>query len=62
MKTRIDEALRREAKRFSFRFACQDCAHALPGGRSCSLGYPAAPQQEALRDAELELCKEFELG
>jgi hypothetical protein len=63
MKTRIDEALRRDAVRFAFRFACEDCAHASKGSNlSCSLGYPPAPRREAIDDAELELCKEFELS
>jgi hypothetical protein len=70
MKTRVDDRLRDEARRFKLRFACEDCAHfsgsepSLDGScsRSCSLGYPAAPRRRALDDASLELCKEFELA
>jgi hypothetical protein len=66
MKTLVDEALRRDAARFAFRFACEDCAHASQASKerklTCSLGYPPAPRREAIDHAELELCKEFELG
>jgi hypothetical protein len=27
MRTRVDERLEREAARFAFRFACEDCVH-----------------------------------
>jgi hypothetical protein len=72
MKTPIDARLLAEAARFSFRFACDDCAHfdgaSRAGAGLCSLSYPAAPRREALgtasadRPSTLELCKEFELG
>jgi hypothetical protein len=64
MKTRVNDALREEAARFVFRFACEDCVHSVEhdGLFRCSLGYPAAPRREAIRDAEMDLCKEFELG
>lgn len=76
MRTRVDARLREEATRFALRFACEDCAHFDLGSERCSLEYPASPRREALlatpardeatpaRDetAELELCKEFELG
>lgn len=71
MKTLVDPHLRAQARRFAFRFACDDCAHfspstadavgAVPGGR-CSLGFAAAPRRDALDGEELELCKAFELG
>ena len=64
MKTRVDDRLRREAARFSFRFACDDCVHASRKGArplGCSLGYPLAPRREDLSRAEIELCKTFEL-
>lgn len=63
MKTRVDDRLRREAAQFSFRFACDDCAHAGRDGATlhCSLGYPLAPRREDLSRAEIELCKSFEL-
>jgi hypothetical protein len=68
MKTRVDDRLRDEARRYSLRFACEDCAHFAMVQRGplrdgvCSLGYPAAPRRSALEDASLELCKEFELA
>lgn len=61
MRTRVDDQLRDEAARFSFRFACDDCAHFEPRAGRCSLAYPAAPRRDALAQAHLELCKEFEL-
>ncbi len=61
MRTKVDDRLRREAVRFSLRFACEDCAH-LDGRGRCSLGYPAAPRLDALDAPELELCKSFELA
>jgi hypothetical protein len=77
MRTCVDERLRGEATRYTFRFACEDCAHAdhpseVPPQRDrdsteeltlrCSLGYPPAPRRDALSRRHLELCKEFELG
>ena len=64
MKTPVDERLRREARRFALRFACDDCAHFDPPAERCSLGYPAAPRRDALgrTRTHLELCKEYELG
>jgi hypothetical protein len=64
VRTPVDDRLRREAARFSLRFACDDCAHFgadVDGGR-CSLGYPAAPRREALDAPDLELCKSFDLA
>jgi hypothetical protein len=61
--TPVDERLRREAIRLAFRFACEDCAHAsIENGLRCSLGYPAAPRRQALRETHLDFCKSFELG
>jgi hypothetical protein len=63
VKTSVDERLRHEATAFVFRFACEDCAHAVDDEKlRCSLGYPAAPRREALSQADLAFCKEFELG
>ena len=65
MRTQVDDRLRREAARFSLRFACDDCAHFdadVDGGGRCSLGYPAAPRRDALEAPDLELCKSFELA
>jgi hypothetical protein len=61
MRTSVDERLRAEALRFSFRFACDDCAHFDVSSDRCSLAYVAAPRQDALEDAAVELCKTFEL-
>lgn len=73
MKTRVDARFRDEARRFAFRFACDECAHFdIPGVR-CSLGYPAAPRRaeldvaaptapEGATESALELCKSFELA
>ncbi|HEY8088022.1 MAG TPA: hypothetical protein VIF09_09255 [Polyangiaceae bacterium] len=62
MRTRVDDRLRDEARRFALRFACDDCAHFDPARARCSLGYPAAPRRDALTRAEVELCKSFELA
>jgi hypothetical protein len=62
MKTNVDARFRDEARRFSLRFACEECVHFDAAGSVCSLGYPAAPRREDLRRASLELCKEFELA
>jgi hypothetical protein len=74
MKTRVDALLRAQAAAFSFRFACEDCAHFNATAERCSLAYPAAPRRAALdataaTDAggadgapTLVLCKTFELG
>ena len=71
VKTRVDALLRAQAAAFAFRFACEDCVHFDPAGERCSLGYPAVPRRVALADprkrkeeeeAELVLCKTFELG
>ena len=65
MRTQVDDRLRREAARFSLRFACDDCAHFradVEEGQRCSLGYPAAPRRDAIHAPDLELCKSFELS
>ena len=64
MKIRVDDRLRREAERFAFRYACEDCVHAGCADQAlcCSLGYPAGPREGALDGAQFEPCKSFELG
>lgn len=63
MRTRVDARLLDEAARFTFRFACDDCAHFDERRQRCSLGYPAEPRVDAFGPVEgLEFCKEFELG
>jgi len=61
VKTRVDLALRDEARRFAFRFACADCAHWT--GATCSNAWPVRVPSDAI-DAgdEVTFCKEFELG
>jgi hypothetical protein len=67
VKTRIDGQLQAEARRYAFRFACDDCAHFDASMQRCSLGYPAVPRRDALEaatdsgDDGVELCKSFEL-
>jgi hypothetical protein len=61
MQTRVDERFRDEVRRFSLRFACEDCAHFDAREAACSFGYPAAPRRQDLQRTSLELCKEFEL-
>jgi hypothetical protein len=61
VKINVDDPLRTEAKRFVFRFSCDDCAHFDANASLCSLGYPPAPRRDALGHTHLELCKEFEL-
>jgi hypothetical protein len=61
VRTVVDQRLLDEAKRFAFRFACEDCAHFDVGADRCSLSYPATPRREDLScRADLELCKTFE--
>ncbi len=65
MRTLVDARLRDEVARFSFRFACDDCAHFDEARERCSLGYPAAPRRDALAHEaprHLELCKAYELA
>jgi hypothetical protein len=73
VKTRVDARFRDEARRFAFRFACDECAHFDTPGVRCSLGYPAAPRRAELdvaaraapggaAESALELCKSFELA
>jgi hypothetical protein len=62
MRTRVDPQLRREAETFSFRFACEDCAHFERTEGTCSLSFDASPRRAALDAAHLELCKAFELA
>jgi hypothetical protein len=62
VRTLVDERLRDEARRFAFRFACDDCAHFDAEPERCSLAYPATPRRDDMGRAHLELCKAFELG
>jgi hypothetical protein len=64
VKTLVDDRLRDEARVFSFRFGCEDCAHFEPEGERCANGYPTAPHARidlAVR-RHLEFCKEFDFA
>jgi hypothetical protein len=63
MITTVDERLRREAGRFSLRFACEDCAHFDQPRAACAHGYPTEAHRavDLAERAELVFCKEFEL-
>ncbi|HLK40919.1 MAG TPA: hypothetical protein VKU41_29400 [Polyangiaceae bacterium] len=62
MRTTLDDRTRDEARRYAFRFACDDCVHFDGEQASCSLAYPAAPRRDALERESVELCKSFELA
>jgi hypothetical protein len=64
MRTRIDEALVREATELRLRFACPDCAFFDPATRTCAEGYPNAVHlgRELEPARTLEFCKSFELA
>ncbi|MBN2192337.1 MAG: hypothetical protein JW751_05935 [Polyangiaceae bacterium] len=63
MVTEIDARLREEARRFAFRFACEQCAHREESGE-CSLGFPSEPERtdHLDRSPTIRFCKAFELG
>ncbi len=64
MKTRVDDALRDEARQFRLRFRCEACAHFAPEAGTCANEYPNAAHRDVELDhcTELEFCKEFELA
>jgi hypothetical protein len=62
VKTRVDARLLDEARRFALRLACEDCAHFCPENQGCAHGYPNRVERRLEDAAELEFCKEFELG
>ena len=64
MKTLVDERLRDEARTFSFRFGCEDCAHFDPKNVRCGNGYPTEPHAhvDLAVGRHLEFCKEFEFA
>jgi hypothetical protein len=63
VRTLIDATLRDEARRFAFRFTCEDCAHFAAERRACANGYPTRAHLGVDLETEetLEFCKEFEL-
>jgi hypothetical protein len=63
MRTRIDDLLRREARRYDLRFSCESCAHYDAPGESCANGFPVEAHRaiDLERASELFFCKEFEL-
>ena len=64
MRTPLDPQFREEARHFSLRFTCQDCAHFAEQRRACANGYPndAHLDVDLERRTALEFCKEFELA
>ncbi len=60
----VDEQLRSEARRYSLRFTCENCAWFDAEGGKCSHAFP----NDAHRGIDLDLatevafCKEFELA
>jgi hypothetical protein len=64
MKTPVDERLREEARAFSFRFGCEDCAYFEPVNERCGNGYPTGPHArvDLFTRRHLEFCKEFEFS
>jgi hypothetical protein len=60
MKTRVTPILREEARRFGFRFACNDCVHY--DGARCGEGWPDRVERNAIAERdEVVFCKQFEL-
>lgn len=64
MITTVDDRLRREAREFSFRFACESCAAFVVETKGCAHSYPNAEHRDIeLATAEtIVFCKEFELA
>jgi hypothetical protein len=66
VKTPVDARLVADAARFSFRFACDDCAHFAPEADACGNAWPVRLRRSAIDPAPLvesvAFCKEFELG
>lgn len=60
MRTRVDLRFLVEAKEFSLRFTCDDCAHF--DGERCAHGYPEGERRDrSVREGdEIAFCKEFE--
>jgi hypothetical protein len=60
----VDPALVLEARTFSLRFACDDCAHFDPDGGRCMHGYTERPGAKDLQQPgdTVTFCKEFELA
>ena len=64
MKHTVDRQLLEQARTFSLRYACEDCAHFDADGARCIHGYVERPTREALEQVggAVAFCKEFELG
>jgi hypothetical protein len=60
----VDPALVREARTFSLRFACDDCAHFDAERIRCVHGYTERPGVKDLEQSGdvVTFCKEFELA
>jgi hypothetical protein len=58
----VDARLLDEARTFSLRFACEDCAHFDAKRDACTHGYTERPNRSDLESrATLAFCKEFEM-
>ncbi|MBI5536108.1 MAG: hypothetical protein HY898_25530 [Deltaproteobacteria bacterium] len=64
MITRVDERLRREAERYSFRFGCEACMAYDPDRRACAHAYPNGDHLDVdlSKVEKVVFCKEFEVG
>jgi hypothetical protein len=62
--TRVDERLRQEAERFSFRFGCEACMAFDPEKIRCAHGYPNQDHLgvDLSRVEQIVFCKEFEVA
>jgi hypothetical protein len=60
----VDRGLFEQARLFSLRFACEDCAHFDAERARCVHGYVEGPCAGALErpGGDVAFCKEFELG
>lgn len=67
MKTRVTLQFLEESRRFSLRYACDDCAHfaaTATATAACTHGYPLGERRGRTlqENDELSFCKEFEAG
>ena len=64
MRTVVDSSLRSEAREYSLRLHCEDCAHFDAPRGTCAEGYPNDAHRRAHLDVvpSLEFCKSFELA
>ena len=64
MITRVDERLREEAERYSFRFSCEACVAFDPEKGLCAHAYPNHDHLgvDLSRVEQVVFCKEFEVA